>query len=99
MKLKDKSTADALTVWYAAAVEHRSRVFGLDAESTRIAYQAFDTAARDLAATAAADSTGPLAAWLAAFQAYDMFNIELAVRLGCANSALIEACAEGVAVD
>jgi hypothetical protein len=96
MKLKDKPTADALVVWYAAAVEHRSLVFGLDAEATRIAAQAVDTAAHDLAAIAVTDSTGPLAAWLAAYQAYDMVHIELAVRLGCANSTLLEACTQGV---
>jgi hypothetical protein len=101
VKLKDKSTADALKTWYAALLAGSQLVVGhvglVDDDTCQDVYKVD----LDLVQTAAPDPPEPLAEWLEAFQALQpgsdtMVHGEPAFRFLRANEALLRACEEGV---
>lgn len=104
MKLKDKTTADALAAWYAALVAGPGPVVGhvglVDDNTCQDVYKVD----LDLVKVAAPAPPEPLAEWLEAFQALQpgsdtMVHGEPAFRFLRANQALMVACEEGVTVD
>jgi hypothetical protein len=101
VKVKDKPTADALAVWYAALVAGPGPVVGqmglVDANTCQDVYKVD----LDLVQAAAPDPPKPLAEWLEAFQALQpgsdtTVHGEPAFRFLRANQALMLACEEGV---